>query len=1008
MIDLTKELSVKINKDFLDNVLNKKDFSDVKDYEDLQNLPLEDLEALLDQLKDDPEMDSASEFLPGFDQPSRPNIPEIRPAVEDDSLFKSIHGFQNGWWVKKDRTGKPIKPDFEKDDFFRNVIVAPLYLLKFTYLSIQKRSSDKNHDLVAYFKSLEKLSMLTGAFSLVSWLILDLVFLMKMSSLFFLSVLLFLVSKGYGLYFFNKYGDLVKEQEEPLLDLDEEIDLSELDHFDEDFLATLKPDQEVDEFDWDDEDDTEDSEVYDMPSDEKTQNYKDNFPFPLKYVSPDTTVDAFNKMLLDAYRKSARFRLGYTPVDRKWIVESFQEYMFCNNPNFADTTPISKSSVTYKNIAYLIYDGLTIIKPALNYSGDYTMQVSNLTETTLFYRIEFRITGIPLKLSDIMSGLSDIKALFKIDSEDSDVSIQVSTYAKNFVFRIMKSGDPLISWGDLIRHYNPKTGKGVYDQFLDPKMVLPVLIGLENMETPYVYDVINNTSMVISGQSGSGKSFGTYSWLFNIMIQSHPGDVNFMIFDYKGDPQYSALGLLPHVLGVYRDTSQYLDLMKEALLELDRRKQIMDALKVSKWQDVREKLKDKPDELRKLPYMFIIVEEMKATLSDLTDLSKKDEYMREFVSLMVKLAKQGRSLGMRLIAISQRPLNDEIPRSLLSECATKWGFKLMDKDIEILQMESKDVLPPDKRGLSLFVSEGNPVKNIRSMAIGHVKDTQILNLTRMIAFEWHSRITDSEAVPEVVSFTLADRRAATRSSVLELIENEDFFTKDIGDLNIGDVLSQVNQNIFKGSPQESSPQSAPHPEIKRPTIRPTESVIDVVNHIPQKRSEIPNGDYTRPSIQNIHPKEDVAMELQKEFGNVTPEEDERVRKRRELAEALRNRNDSQKEPKEVVQSEMVKIQKIMETKVEKDIELQTKIELRNQSPRQEQSINQDLPSDLFWINARGERKKKKISDYILEHGDGVDGKLVEKSIIEKYFTKEEIRDALSNVEILDDGKYYMA
>src|SRR5699024_4395074 len=82
---------------------------------------------------------------------------------------------------------------------------------------------------------------------------------------------------------------------------------------------------------------------------------------------------------------------------------------------------------------------------------------------------------------------------------------------------------------------------------------------------------------VVAGTTGSGKSELLLSWVLSLAARYPPGDLAFLLVDYKGGATFAPVVSLPHVLGVLTDldaatTSRALDSLRA---ELHRRERIL-------------------------------------------------------------------------------------------------------------------------------------------------------------------------------------------------------------------------------------------------------------------------------------------------------------------------------------------------------------------------------------------------------------------------------------------------
>jgi DNA segregation ATPase FtsK/SpoIIIE, S-DNA-T family len=155
---------------------------------------------------------------------------------------------------------------------------------------------------------------------------------------------------------------------------------------------------------------------------------------------------------------------------------------------------------------------------------------------------------------------------------------------------------------------------------------------------------------IIGGVAGSGKSMLLKSIILSYAITHSPKDINFVLIDHIGGATFKELQWLPHVadvpLEIASQESYARQVMKAIEREIQRRRQILlDAKEkhgiegnINQYHD----LKEKPI----LPRLVIIIDEYAAF---------KDQIQDENRSL-IKLAQQGRSLGIHLLLCTQEPV----------------------------------------------------------------------------------------------------------------------------------------------------------------------------------------------------------------------------------------------------------------------------------------------------------------------------------------------------------------
>ena len=143
---------------------------------------------------------------------------------------------------------------------------------------------------------------------------------------------------------------------------------------------------------------------------------------------------------------------------------------------------------------------------------------------------------------------------------------------------------------------------------------------------------------LIAGTTGSGKSMFLQCWCAALAARHSPEELNFVLLDFKGGATFRVLHALPHVVGFVSDLNlaHAVRALKAIEAELTRREALIARAHVG----TVEELADSP------PRIVIVVDEFHALRFALPDYSEH----------LVRIAAQGRSLGMNLILATQNPL----------------------------------------------------------------------------------------------------------------------------------------------------------------------------------------------------------------------------------------------------------------------------------------------------------------------------------------------------------------
>lgn len=175
---------------------------------------------------------------------------------------------------------------------------------------------------------------------------------------------------------------------------------------------------------------------------------------------------------------------------------------------------------------------------------------------------------------------------------------------------------------------------------------------------------------LVAGTTGSGKSELLTTWVLGLALAHAPADLHVLLVDYKGGATFGALAALPHVVGVLTD----LDSGSTARALAGLRAEVARRERVLADAGCRS-LAELHDRGRSLPRLLVVVDEFR-TLADTHP---------ELLDGLVRLAAQGRSLGIHLVLATQRP-GGAVTADMRANIAVRVCLRVLE------QTDSVDVL----------------------------------------------------------------------------------------------------------------------------------------------------------------------------------------------------------------------------------------------------------------------------------------------------------------------------
>lgn len=178
--------------------------------------------------------------------------------------------------------------------------------------------------------------------------------------------------------------------------------------------------------------------------------------------------------------------------------------------------------------------------------------------------------------------------------------------------------------------------------------VLSVRIGV-SQSGPFELDLVSDgPHALVAGCTGSGKSEALIGWLASIAHCYSPDRVRFVLIDYKGGSTFARLQALPHTHALLTDLDPGATTraLTGIAAELQRREEQLRARgfpDLATWERAHE---GDPSSVPEAPARIIVA------IDEFRFLAQAHPSSME---VLLRLAAQGRSLGLHLIAATQRP-----------------------------------------------------------------------------------------------------------------------------------------------------------------------------------------------------------------------------------------------------------------------------------------------------------------------------------------------------------------
>lgn len=226
--------------------------------------------------------------------------------------------------------------------------------------------------------------------------------------------------------------------------------------------------------------------------------------------------------------------------------------------------------------------------------------------------------------------------------------------------------------------------------FLESKKPLTIGYGKDVYGKIVVDSIAEFPHALISGQTGSGKSVGLQSVITSLLFKYKPDEVKMVLIDMKAT-DLRIFSKIPHLVVPFIDRDdEAIATLKWAQEELEKRNRLLADNEVMNIEQFNELGK------KKIPYLVIIIDEVERLIQT----SKQTE------TQIQDLVQRGRSSGVHVILVNQRPSVDVINGKIKANLGGRISFKA--KSIH----DSKTVL--DTTGAEALTGKGDMIVNTQS------------------------------------------------------------------------------------------------------------------------------------------------------------------------------------------------------------------------------------------------------------------------------------------------------
>ncbi|WP_226345199.1 FtsK/SpoIIIE domain-containing protein [Agilicoccus flavus] len=241
---------------------------------------------------------------------------------------------------------------------------------------------------------------------------------------------------------------------------------------------------------------------------------------------------------------------------------------------------------------------------------------------------------------------------------------------------------------------------------------------------PHAVDLLTDgPHVLVGGMTGSGKSELLRALLVSLAYVNRPDELAFVLLDYKGGSAFDGCAGLPHTVGVVTDLDA--ESTHRALIslraELRRREETLrraGATTIEEYQGLRDAAErapigrpdgPAPGPLPAMPRLVVVVDEFRALAEELPDV----------VSGLVRVATQGRSLGLHLVLATQRPAG-VVSAEIKANTNLRIALRVRDRadSQDVIDADDAARLPTDRPGRALLRTGGGALVSVQVARTG--------------------------------------------------------------------------------------------------------------------------------------------------------------------------------------------------------------------------------------------------------------------------------------------------
>ncbi|MBO9555384.1 FtsK/SpoIIIE domain-containing protein [Cellulomonas sp.] len=230
---------------------------------------------------------------------------------------------------------------------------------------------------------------------------------------------------------------------------------------------------------------------------------------------------------------------------------------------------------------------------------------------------------------------------------------------------------------------------------------LAVPVGRTSGLAPVEVDLVEDgPHALVAGTTGAGKSELLTTWVLAAALRHPPERLAVLLVDFKGGAGLGAVAGLPHVVDHVTDldAARARRVLTGLRAELRRRERILAAHAARDVADLD------PDDAATPPRLLVVVDELRALVDDVPDAT----------ATLVRLAAQGRALGVHLVLATQRPAG-AVSADLRANTSLRIALRVADPadSLDVVEVADAALIPPSAPGRALLRRAAGPPEAVQ-------------------------------------------------------------------------------------------------------------------------------------------------------------------------------------------------------------------------------------------------------------------------------------------------------